>query len=80
LSDVPYPGVLVAKARSHTGGDLELVLYPSAEAGDFSLGISRLNPGRKYTHDDKEVVADPEGKIRISVAVDGRTLVKLVPV
>jgi hypothetical protein len=79
LSDVPYPGVLVAKARSHTGEDLELVLYPSAEADDFSLGISRLKPGRKYIYENKEVVADSGGQIQISIFVDGRTSVKLVP-
>ncbi|KAF2810915.1 uncharacterized protein BDZ99DRAFT_519591 [Mytilinidion resinicola] len=79
LSEVPYPGVLVAKARSHTGKDLELVLYPSAAAGDFTLGISRLEPGRKYTYDEKEVTADSSGNIRISAQVDGRTLVNLTP-
>ncbi|OGE55071.1 hypothetical protein PENARI_c005G07550 [Penicillium arizonense] len=30
LDQVPYPGVLVAKARSNTSHDLHLLLYPSA--------------------------------------------------
>ncbi|KAF2490591.1 hypothetical protein BU16DRAFT_518028 [Lophium mytilinum] len=79
LSQVPYPGVLVAKARSHTSKDLELVLYPSAAAGDFTLGVSRLEPGRKYTYGKQEATADSSGNIHISVHVEGRTPVTLTP-
>ncbi|KAF4473187.1 linalool dehydratase-isomerase precursor [Fusarium agapanthi] len=44
LSEVAYPVVLIAKARFHTSKDLELVLYPAADAGVFELGISLLTP------------------------------------
>ncbi|VTT58902.1 unnamed protein product [Fusarium fujikuroi] len=79
LSRVPYPGVLIAKARSHTSEDLELVLYPSADAGVFDLGISRLAPGQTYSYLEKTVKADKDGAIRISVLVEGRTHIHISP-
>ncbi|KAF5688645.1 hypothetical protein FDENT_4730 [Fusarium denticulatum] len=79
LSEVPYPGVLIAKARSHTSKDLELALYPSADVGVFELGISRLAPGQTYSYLDKTVKADKNGVIRISVLVEGRTHVHISP-
>jgi hypothetical protein len=64
LSEVPYQGVLVAKAQSHTGEDLEIVVYPSSMAGDFPLKISRLTLGRRCAYENKGVTADSEGKFR----------------
>ncbi|KAF5652788.1 hypothetical protein F25303_2925 [Fusarium sp. NRRL 25303] len=69
LSEVPYPGVLIAKARSHTSEDLELVLYPSADAGVFDLGISRLAPGQMYSYLDKTVKADKGGTMRRRIII-----------
>ena len=80
LSEVPYPGVLIAKARSHTSRDLELVLYPSADAGVFDLSISRLSPGQTYSYLDKPVNADRDGFVKISVLVEGRTHVHISPI
>ncbi|KAI9739987.1 MAG: hypothetical protein M1818_005043 [Claussenomyces sp. TS43310] len=80
LSDVPYPGVLVAKARSHTSRDLELVLYTSGPAGSFDLGIGRLQPDQKYSYEGGEIVAGPDGKTQLTVMVSGRTKVNLTPV
>jgi hypothetical protein len=80
LNEVPYPGVLVAKARSHTSLDLDLVLYPSAEAGSFVLGVERLQPRTSYTYGEETVVADSEGKAKLSVHVNGRTEVRLTPI
>ncbi|KPM38350.1 hypothetical protein AK830_g8236 [Neonectria ditissima] len=80
LSEVPYPGVLIAKARSHTSKDLKLVLYPSGDGGTFTLGISRLAPKGQYRYGDETVSADEHGHISISVLVQGRTLINLVPV
>ena len=80
MSEVPYPGVLVAKARSHTSRDLDIVLYPSASAGNFNLVVERLVPGQKYSYSAKEVSADLDGKVQLDVFVHGRTQVKLVPV
>jgi bifunctional N-acetylglucosamine-1-phosphate-uridyltransferase/glucosamine-1-phosphate-acetyltransferase GlmU-like protein len=79
LSEVPYPGILIAKARSHTCKDLELVLYPSADAGVFELGVSRLAPGQTYSYLDKTVKADKDGVIRVSVLVEGRTHIHISP-
>ena len=79
MADIPYPGVLVAKARSHTSEDLDLVLYPSASPGPFTLGIERLKAGRTYRYGDEQVVADSEGRVRINVSISGRTEVKLTP-
>jgi hypothetical protein len=81
LSEVPYPGVLVAKAYSPNSKDLDLVFYPSAEAGKFKIGVERLEPGVKYSVGEKEmVIADTEGKVKFDVKVDGRTAVLLTPV
>lgn len=57
------------------------MLYPSAEAGDFMLGIERLARGGKYRIEEGATyVADSEGVLNLNVHVDGRTVVKLVPV
>ncbi|KAF2813992.1 uncharacterized protein BDZ99DRAFT_567692 [Mytilinidion resinicola] len=80
LYSVPYPGVLVAKARSHDSKDLELVLYPSAASGIFKLGVSRLVPGQTYNYGaEKSVKADAAGESSVEVAVEGRTHVHLTP-
>ncbi|KAH7265542.1 uncharacterized protein BKA55DRAFT_660913 [Fusarium redolens] len=80
LSEVPYPGVLIAKARSHTSEDLELVLYPSADAGVFDLGISRLVPGQTYSYLNKTVKSDKDGFIKLSVLVEGKTYIHISPI
>ena len=79
LSEVPYPGVLIAKARSHSSRDLELVLYPSADAGTFKLGVTRLEPAKRYTCQGKTLTADDQGSLSLSVLVDGRTHLHIVP-
>ncbi|GME23955.1 hypothetical protein GTA08_BOTSDO13860 [Neofusicoccum parvum] len=81
LSAVPYPGVLVAKAWSHTSADLDLVLYPSDRNGVFELGVEKLQPRGHYRiSPDQTVVADEEGRVEFSVAIEGRTEVKITPV
>lgn len=78
LSGAKFEEVLVAKACSHTGSDLDLVLYNNAEAGVFELSVSRLKPGMKYSYGGKETVtADQKGEATIRVRVDGRTEVLL---
>ncbi|RTE76498.1 hypothetical protein BHE90_009047 [Fusarium euwallaceae] len=79
LSEVPYPGILVAKARSHTSKDLELVLYPSADDGVFKLGISRLEPGGQYQCQGETMTADEEGNLSFSTTVSGRTRLHIRP-
>jgi hypothetical protein len=81
LFQVPYPGVLVAKARSITSRDLNLVLYPSAEGGRFRIGISRLQPGGRYTCSEQNLTfaADETGHAELDVLVDGRTEMHMIP-
>lgn len=81
LDKVPYPGVLVAKARSHSSKDLDLVLYPSAESGVFELGLKCLQPGTEYLYGDegRGFKADNNGEASLEVLVDGRTAVKISP-
>jgi hypothetical protein len=79
LDSVPYPGVIVAKARSQTSKDLEMVLYPSADDGTFELGVARLQPGKEYVWDGGRFVANTEGKAVLQVIVEGRTSVVIFP-
>ncbi len=80
LTEAPYPGVLVAKARSHDSQDLELVLYPSANSGTFTFGVSKLVPNRTYTFGEGETVkANGQGEARFAYRVDGKTIIHLVP-
>ena len=79
LDEAPFPGVLVAKAYSHDGDSLDLVLYPGKEAGKFELGFSRLRPGETYDMGGKSAVAGKSGEATFEVELDGRTALKLVP-
>jgi hypothetical protein len=79
LTTVPYPGVLVAKARSHDSKDLDLVLYPSGSDGTFTLGVSRLQPGGLYKVGDRTLTADADGHLSFPALVSGRTEVHVVP-
>ncbi|KAJ4351970.1 uncharacterized protein N0V89_007315 [Didymosphaeria variabile] len=52
LADRKFPEVLevlVAKAYTHDGKSLELVLYNGKSDGKQKLGIERLTAGAKYT-------------------------------
>jgi hypothetical protein len=72
--------VIVAKARSHTSRDLDLVLYPSAAAGTFTLGVERLKPKKTYDIGGHfKVAADEKGKLNFSIPIEGRTALKIVP-
>lgn len=80
LSDAPFPDVLVAKAYSHTGKDLDLVLYNGKERGTFTLGLQRLAPGKSYSlSTGGSLVADVEGKASVKVAINGRTQIIMTP-
>ena len=75
LEKCSYPEVLVAKARSHTGEDLELVLYNGKEAGAQEIGIERLIPGQKYkiSQTGETFKADKNGAAVFSIYINGRT-------
>jgi hypothetical protein len=74
LTECKFPDVLVAKAYSHDGESLDLVLYNGNEAGAFDLGFERLQPGKQYVgQDGQRFTADAQGKARIQAKIDGRT-------
>lgn len=77
LEKVPWPQVLVAKAYSHDGVGVEVVLYPGREAGRFELGFERLRAGKKYRFGGEEKVASQQGKAVWTVKVDGRSAFEL---
>lgn len=82
LEDAVYPDVLVARAFSD-GDNLDLILRPGRAPGLQTLGVGRLQPGRRYAIEGAmatEIVADAAGKARFTVNLAGRTPVKLTPV
>jgi hypothetical protein len=81
VEDVSYPQVLVARAVSD-GSALDLVAYPGLKAGPQSLGLSQLHPDGRYRCDgaeQSELVADATGRARVTVALDGRTELRVYP-
>lgn len=82
LTGASYPEVLVARAVSNTGSDLELVLHPGTEPGEQTLIIERLSPNAAYRVDgtlNTDLRADAEGKLQLQVHLQGRTLIHLHP-
>jgi hypothetical protein len=80
LEIAPFPEVLVAKAWSHDGKGLDLVLYNGQQPGDFELTFSRLCPGGKYQAIKGEgFTADSRGRATLVVGVNGRTSFTLSP-
>lgn len=77
LTDIKFPEVLVAKAFSHDGKGLELVLYNGLKSGVFTLGLDKLMPGMKYVAGGSTFEADGKGQAEIEVAIDGRTVVEV---
>lgn len=80
LEDVPFPDVLVAKAYSHDGKSVELVLYNGKKPGTFTLGFKNMVQGKTYRLGAEVAVADGKGEASFSVKIDGRTSVWLDPV
>lgn len=80
LADATYPEVIVTRAVTD-GNALNLVLQPGGESGRFDLGFARLKPGRDYRvrQSDARVTAALDGTARLTVPVDGRTELDLVP-
>jgi hypothetical protein len=73
----------VLAARAVSDGDaLDAVLYPGRGPGRHPLVLARLVPGRRYRCEgcaDAEGVADAQGRLRTSVALEGRTTIRIVP-
>jgi hypothetical protein len=81
LAQAEYPQVIVARAVSD-GAALSLVLHPGAETGIVALGLGRLAPGRTYrcVQSGTQFKAGPDGRYNLSVVLDGRTEIDVVPV
>ncbi|KAK7190641.1 hypothetical protein DPSP01_007295 [Paraphaeosphaeria sporulosa] len=82
LADCKFPEVLVAKAYSHDGKSLELVLYNGKSAGKQKLGFERLTPGGMYKimkETVETITADAQGKASIEVDLNGRTALTVSP-
>ncbi|KAF2711409.1 hypothetical protein K504DRAFT_453255 [Pleomassaria siparia CBS 279.74] len=80
LDHVPFPDVLVAKAYSHDGESVELVLYNGRGSGRFTLGFKNMEQGKMYRLGTETAVADSMGEASFSVIINGRTAVWLEPV
>jgi hypothetical protein len=82
LAEAEYPAVLVARAFSR-GEDLQLVLYPGTKNGHHRIGIERLEPMRRYqvtgVPDTEVIVADAEGRAKLTVNLQGRTPLDITP-
>lgn len=80
LAEATYPDVIVTRAVTD-GEALDLVLHPGGQAGAFDLGFARLKPGRSYriVQTGQTLEAALDGRATASVAVQGRTEIKLVP-
>lgn len=74
LESAPFPQVLVAKAWSHDGTGLDLVLYSGVFPGKYELAFSRLRSGAKYRLScGSECIADKQGRATCITHIDGRT-------
>lgn len=80
LDKVAFPDVLVAKAYSHDGKSVELVLYNGKHPGTFKLGFKNMRPGHAYKLGAETVRADERGEASFSLPINGRTAAKLTPV
>ncbi|CAK7231282.1 hypothetical protein SBRCBS47491_007878 [Sporothrix bragantina] len=80
LADCAFPQVLVAKAYSHDGVGLDLVLYNGKAAGPQDLTFERLQPNAQYSLGNGDAfVADANGRATVSVHLDGRTALDIQP-
>jgi len=86
LAEAPYPDVIVAKAWSYDGNDLDIVLYPGQEGKSIKahLSLERLRKGVRYSliqwESKKTFKADGQGKAVVEVVVEGRTPIMVAPV
>lgn len=82
LTEAAYPDVLVAKAFSHTGRDLELVLRPGRACAPQRITIARLEPNARYGLSGDvagEFMADRHGQAELTVELQRRTAFRIAP-
>ena len=83
LAEAPYPEVIVAKAWSHDGSDLDLVLYPGQDGSTprVKLNLERLKKGGRYSISQgdsmQHFMADGQGSAVVEVLVRDRTPVMI---
>jgi hypothetical protein len=81
LAEASYPDVLVARAFSD-GDNLQLVLYPGGTQRRQILGLERLRPDTRYRVEGavtEQIIADAAGRAKLSVDLEGRTPVNVLP-
>lgn len=85
LAEAPYPQVVVAKAWSHDGKNLDIVLYPGQEGvvERVTLSLERLKSRGKYVvkqdGEEKNIEGDIDGNATVEVIVEGRTPIHVSP-
>lgn len=85
LTSCSYPEILVAKAVSHTGTDIELVLYAGSENRVQQIVISHLSPETQYlvfcSTDNYSYSQDSDsnGELHLVITLHDRTLVSVKP-
>jgi len=81
LQEASYPEILVARAMSLNGKDLDLTLYNGTAPGPQRIGFERLQPGANYAVEQTgdKFSADTKGNAKITVHLDGRTPVHIIP-
>jgi hypothetical protein len=83
LAEAPYPDIIVAKAWSHGGTDLNLILYPGQDGAipRVKLSLERLKKGGRYSisqgDSTQNFVAEWQGSAIVDVLVRGRTPVMI---
>ena len=81
LEEAPYPDALVARAVSD-GRDLDLELRHGNGGGRVRLRLAGLTPGGSYAVAgavEDTLMGDGEGEAIVSVDLDGRSRVTVVP-
>jgi hypothetical protein len=78
IAEAAYPAVLPARAISR-GGALSCVLYPGGAPGPVEIGLSGLRPGGSYNSNGKPLTALPDGTVRLTLALEGRTELLVTP-
>lgn len=76
LSYCAYPEVMVARAMSMNGNDLELILHGR---GEQRIELARLQPLKEYRVDglEKSIQADQQGNASLQLRLEGRTEIRI---
>lgn len=79
LEECSYPDVLVARAVSTDGEDLELVLCGGSDKKEQRIQIARLRPGQNYLVEGMglHIRADENGRAAFSVNLEQRLKIRI---